>query len=178
MNNRAIARRYAGALFKIAKEEKDLERFARALEQVSGTLTQDRDFRRLIYHRLLPNREKQKIMDTFFPEFSPLLKNFFNLVLHKRRERILPEISIQFRHLVDRENKIIPVELRSAVPLSPEVEAVIKKRLAEAIGKNVRLHSQTEPAILGGLVIRMGGRILDASLKKKLELMARHLKRA
>ena len=178
MSAQAIARRYVGALFNVAKEKGVTEEFAAALERVSQTLNENPDFRRLIYHQLLPNREKQKIIEVVFSDFSPLLKNFLNLVLVKGRERALPEMAVQFRRLVDRENKVLPVELRSAVSLPEEVTADIKQRLADVTGQNIRLHKQVDPGILGGVVVRLGDRVLDASLKKKLELMALHLKRA
>ncbi|NLW06636.1 MAG: ATP synthase F1 subunit delta [Clostridia bacterium] len=178
MSTQAIARRYAGALFEAAREKGDPLEFASALEQVSRTLDENADFRRLIYHRLFPVREKQKIMVAAFPDFNPLLMNFLNLVLYKGRERALPEIALQFRRLVDRENKVMPVELRSAVPLPEEVTAALKQRLAEITGHKIRLHNKIDPAILGGIIIRLGDRVLDASLKKKLELMALHLKKA
>jgi len=178
MSDQAIARRYAAALFSVAREKGVTQEFAVALEQVSQALAENADFRRIIYHQLIPNREKQRIMDLIFSDFSPLLKNFLNLVLVKGRERALPEMAAQFRRLVDRENKVLPVELRSAVPLPDEVTAALKQRLATVTRQNIRLRSQVDPGILGGVVIRLGDRVLDASLKKKLELMALHLKRA
>lgn len=178
MSSQAIARRYVGALFDIAREKGVAGEFAASLERVSQTLAENADFRRIIYHQLIPKREKQKIMDKVFSDFNPLFKKFLNLVLVKGRERALPEMAVQFRRLVDRENKVLPVELRSAVPLPDEVTAALKERLEAVTRQNIRLHSQVDPGILGGVVIRLGDRVMDASLKKKLELMALHLKRA
>jgi len=178
MSDQVVARRYVGALYSVAKEKRISGEFAAALEQVSRKLEQDEDFRRVIYHQLIPVREKQKIMDMAFPGFNPLLKNFLNLVLEKRRERALPKMAAHFRQMVDRDNRVLPVELRSAVSLPDDVTTAIKERLEDITKQNVRLETRVDPGILGGVVVRMGDRVLDASLKKKLELMALHLKRA
>lgn len=178
MSSQVIARRYVSALFDIAREKAFTDEAAAALEKISDTLAENAEFQRIIYHQLIPAREKQKVMEAVFPDFNPVLKNFINLVLAKGRERALPEMAVQFRRLVDRENRVLPAELRSAVPLPDDLTAVLKERLSSVTGRNIRLETQVDPGILGGVIIRLGDRVLDASLKKKLELMALHLKRA
>ncbi|QGP91762.1 ATP synthase subunit delta [Neomoorella glycerini] len=178
MSSQTIARRYARALFEVARQKGALAGFAAALERVGQALAENPELRRVLYHQLIPVREKQRLMDTLFPDVDPLLKNFFHLVLAKGRERALPEMAAQFRRLVDRENRVLPVEVQAAAPLSEEVTATLKERLAHITGQNIRLQTALDPALLGGMVIRLGDRVLDASLKKKLELLGEHLKGA
>ncbi|WP_258358838.1 ATP synthase F1 subunit delta [Moorella sulfitireducens] len=178
MSSQAIARRYARALFEIARHKGTTEGFAAVLEAAGRALAENHELRRVLYHQLIPAREKQRIIDTLFPDIDPLLKNFFHLVLAKGRERTLPEMAVQFRHLVDRENRVLAVEVQAAAPLSEEVTDALKERLARLTGQNIRLQTRVNPSLLGGMVIRLGDRVLDASLKKKLELLGAHLKGA
>lgn len=178
MSSQTIARRYARALFDIARPQGTLAAYAAALEQAGQYLAENPELRRVLYHQLIPMREKQKVMDALFPDVDPVLKNFFYLVLARGRERDLPEMAVQFRRLVDRENRVLPVEVSSAVPLAAEITAAVQDRLAEITGQNIRLQATVDPSLLGGMVIRIGDRVLDASLKKKLELLGEHLKNA
>lgn len=178
MSSQTIARRYACALYEVARQKGDTGGFAAVLEAAGRALVENPELRRVLYHQLIPVREKQRIMDTLFPDVDPLLKNFFHLVIAKGRERALPEIAAQFRRLVDRENRVLPVEVQAAAPLSEEITAALKERLARITGQNVRLQTRVDPSLLGGMVIRLGDRVLDASLKKKLELLGEHLKGA
>lgn len=178
MSEQIVARRYARALFNIAREQGTTSALAAGLEQVSTALAGDRDFRRVLYHQLIPVKEKQKLVDTIFPELDPALKNFLHLVLARGRERALPEMAAQFRRLVDQAENILPVEVTSAVPLREDILADLKERLAAATRQDISLTSRVNPDLIGGLVIRLGDRVLDASLKKRLELLAEHLKRA
>ncbi|MBC7324753.1 MAG: ATP synthase F1 subunit delta [Moorella sp. (in: Bacteria)] len=178
MSSQTVARRYARALFDIGREKGTLAAYAAALEDISRVLATNVELRRVLYHQLIPVREKQRVMDNLFPEADPLLRNFFHLVLAKGRERDLPAIAVQFRRLVDQEDRILPVEVYTAAPLSAEVINSLKGRLAAVTGQNIRLQTRVDPALLGGLVIRLGDRVLDASLKKKLELLGEHLRGA
>lgn len=178
MSSQTIARRYARALFEIARQKGATEAFAVVLEEVGRALAENQELRRVLYHQLIPVREKQKIMDSLFRDIDPILKNFLHLVLTKGRERYLPEMAVQFRRLVDRENRVLPVEVQVAAPPSAELIAALQEKLRRVTGQNVRLDTRIEPSLLGGMVIRIGDRVLDASLKKKLELLGEHLKGA
>ncbi|AKX95239.1 ATP synthase subunit delta [Moorella thermoacetica] len=178
MSEQNVARRYARALFNIAREQGTAGEFANGLEEVSRTLAENSDFRRVLYHQLIPVREKQKLIDTIFPDINPLLKNFLHLVLAKGRERALPEMAAQFRRLVDQAENILPVEVTSAITLREDILAGLKERLAGITRRNIRLSSRVNPELIGGVVIRLGDRVLDVSVKKKLELLGEHLKRA
>ncbi|MDK2821278.1 MAG: F-type H+-transporting ATPase subunit delta [Clostridia bacterium] len=178
MSNQAIARRYARALFEIAREKKLLDEFVANLEQIGKAIAEEDELRRVLYHQLIPIREKQKIVEAIFPDFNDLLKNFLNMTIAKGREKAIPEIVTEFRQLVDKENNILPVDVFSAVPLTDEVKAALKERLQAVTKQNIRLNNLVNPEILGGIIIRLGDRVLDASLKKKLELLALRLKKA
>ncbi|MGI9862797.1 ATP synthase F1 subunit delta [Moorella naiadis] len=178
MSEQTIARRYASALFHIAREQGTAGELAAGLERVSNVLADDRDFRRVLYHQLIPVRAKQKLVDTIFPGLAPVLKNFLHLVLARGRERALPEMAAQFRRLVDQAEHILPVEVTSATPLGEDILAGLKERLAATTRQHIRLANRVNPDLIGGLMIRLGDRVLDASLKKKLELLGEHLKKA
>jgi F-type H+-transporting ATPase subunit delta len=178
MSSQTIARRYARALFDIARPQGKLDLYAAALEQAAQALAANPELRRVLYHQLIPVREKQKLSPILFPAADPILQNFFRLVLARKRERELPAIASQFRRLVDQENRVLQVEVDAAAPLSAEVAATLQDKLATLTGRRIRLQVSVEPALMGGLIIRIGDRVLDASLKKKLELLGEHLKGA
>ncbi|SMC00088.1 ATP synthase F1 subcomplex delta subunit [Thermanaeromonas toyohensis ToBE] len=172
-----VAKRYAQALYSLAQERGNLSRVKEELGQVVESLEKNEDFRRLLYHQLIAPKQKEELLKEVFPHLEQDTRRFLGLVLEKRRERLLPEIVYQFRRLVDWAEGIVEAEVTVAFPLPESLKEELKGKLSRLLGRKVRLKIRLDQEILGGLVVRVGDRILDASIKKRLELFKESLRR-
>ncbi|MCG0277018.1 MAG: ATP synthase F1 subunit delta [Thermanaeromonas sp.] len=171
-----VAKRYAQALYSLAQDKGVLPRVKEDLDRVVGTLEENEEFRRLFYHQLVPPRQKRELLKEVFPAIGDDTRKFLGLVLEKHRERLLPEIASHFRLLVDRAEGIVEAEVTVAFPLPDDLEEQLKEKLSRLLGGKVRLKVCVDKDIMGGMVVRVGDRILDASVRKKLELFRERLR--
>lgn len=172
-----VAKRYAQALYSLAQEKGNLSRVKEELDQIVETLEHNEELRRLLYHQLISPKQKKELLKEIFPHLAQDTGKFLGLVLEKRRERLLPEIASQFRHLVDWAEGIVEAEVTVAFPLPESLKGELIEKLSRLLGRKIRLKVRQDHDILGGLVVRVGDRILDASIKKRLELVKEKLRR-
>lgn len=166
----AVAQRYAQALFDIASEQNLIDRLESDLRGVLETLDASRDLARVLYHPQVPAEVKKSILKEIFAgQVSPVILNFFGVVLDARREFFLKAIAEEYFRMANQTRNIVEVTVTSAVPVSSVQKVNLMNALAKMTGKEIRVHYQEDPEILGGLVIRIGDRIIDASVKRQLE---------
>ncbi|MDN5347032.1 MAG: F-type H+-transporting ATPase subunit delta [Clostridia bacterium] len=177
MNERTVARRYARALLDIGRERQNLDALREELNRLVKLLQENSDLHRLLAHRLIPARQKKAVIGEILPGLDPVLKNFLYLLLDKRRERYLPAIASEFSRLVDRERRVLEVEVYSAVPLPEEIQEELKTSLGVRTSQQVRLNWFIKPELIGGLVLRVGDRVWDGSIKGRLERLRERLLR-
>ncbi len=169
MTRSAVARRYATALFEIARERGQIDAFEHELKRVTTTLTGTREARRTWEHRLIPPAEKKDILNRLFgQELSDTFRGFLHVVIEKHREKYLEAIRDHYQALADGERQVVEVLVTSARKLKDEQRAMLVGRLEASLGKNVRLVEKTDPSLLGGLVIRIGDQKIDGSVRQKL----------
>lgn len=172
-----VARRYAQALFLVARDKGVLHEVNEELHQVAALLESDDKLRRLFYHQLIPAGEKKKLVVEIFPELKEETRNFLYLVLEKRRERLLPQMAEQLQKLVNEAEGILEAEVITSLPLSAEVSQSLEEHLSRLTGRRVRLNNRLDKEIIGGMVVQVGDRVLDASVKRRLELLKERLRR-
>ncbi|HBT46377.1 MAG TPA: ATP synthase F1 subunit delta [Peptococcaceae bacterium] len=175
--SRKVARRYAQALFALAGERGVLAAVKEELERVVSTVESEPEVGRIFYHHLIPAREKKKLLAALFPDLREETRNFLYTVLDKRRERLLPQMVRQLQELADLAEGILEAEVVTRVPLPEEVFSRLQERLGRLTGRRVRLRTRLSDEIMGGMVLRVGDRVLDASVKKRLELLKNRLQR-
>ncbi len=103
------------------------------------------------------------------------LSNFLNLLIEKHRMPVIFRIRADFERLWEEENRLLPVEITSAVALDPETTQSLGKTIGERAGRTVTLEANVDPDILGGIVVRVGNSILDASIRNRLEQLRRQV---
>jgi F-type H+-transporting ATPase subunit delta len=165
-----LAGRYAVALFELAEDRDALDAVAEDLRNFQSLLDESADLRRLIRSPVL-SREEQGRAVTALAEragFSPLSRQFLGLLAHKRRLFVLPEIISAYLVMLGKHKGEVSAELTSAVALSEEQLEAVRQRLAEAMGQAVTLSTAVDSNLLGGLVVRVGSRMIDASVRTKL----------
>jgi F-type H+-transporting ATPase subunit delta len=176
MKNVRVARRYAQALMAVAEERKDTERIAADLAEIGASLQSSRELRVLLSSPVVREGKKRAIFqDLWGGEVSRTTLAFLLLLIQHQRERILPEVIGEFHTLRDEREGIVAADVRTAVPISSAQEKELGTRLMRSTGKRVRLRAAVDPAIKGGLVVRIGDTVVDASVRHQLERLRERL---
>ncbi|MCK8824583.1 ATP synthase F1 subunit delta [Fuchsiella alkaliacetigena] len=170
MLNNQIAEKYSQALFELTSEKDQLNEVKDDLIAVVETISDHNDLQEVIYHPQISNEDKKQLVEKLFAdEVSKTLLNFLKLLIDKRREHFLEAILDRYLEYVDREKGILEVEVISAFELTAENKDRLATKLAEVTNKEIRLKTQVDRDLLGGLVLKIGDRVVDGSLKKELE---------
>lgn len=172
----SIARRYSAALFALAEEAGSTEKTVRELDAFVEALRDDADVAAFYASPVLDRDEKIEMLKAGLkPRVSELTLNFLILLVHKRRETLVDTIASQMHELLDEEANREPADIATPQPLSAHELAELAKRLAVVYKKTIVPKPRVEPSLLGGLVVQVGDRYVDASVSGKLEALRRHL---
>ncbi|HBG08814.1 MAG: ATP synthase F1 subunit delta [Firmicutes bacterium] len=168
--NSQIANRYAKALFLAAGG-----RHAELHKELSGVLTvlQDPVINKVFYHPRTSQQRKVELVRLM--GLSDLLESFLLLVVEKGREGLLPLMHRDFERLVLQDQNTTIAQVTSALELSQEEQVQLQHKLSELTGKKVLLRTQVDPGIGGGLIIQVDGKVLDASVKHRLNTFVHSL---
>ncbi len=170
MRSTRVARRYAQALMTTAEELRVLDATAADVEMIGSIVHSSREFRLFLNSPVVSiPRKKAVLHELFGTQVSPATLSFLDLIVKKQREQLLPEIVEQFVALRDTRMGIVQVEVITAVELLPQQVRALQNELEGQTGKSVRLHMVSDPSIRGGLVVRIGDTVLNASLTHQLE---------
>jgi F-type H+-transporting ATPase subunit delta len=173
-----IARVYAEALFAVAREKGKLEEIRDQLAQFTDTLGSNRDLQVFFFSPYFSSAEKREGIAKAVSGADPEFVNFLELLAEKHRMPAIFRIRRRFEELVAEELKQLEVSVTSAVDLDERVVEEVGKEIEKQTGRKVELSSSVDPEILGGLVLRVGNMVLDASLRNRLEKMRKEIARA
>jgi F-type H+-transporting ATPase subunit delta len=172
MKNARVARRYAMALMSAAEEHKAVEEVAQDLAVLGDIFRVSRELRMLVASPVVPVERKLAVFQELFGRrVSKQTLMFIKLMTSKHREDLLPELVEQFNALRDEKLGIVNVDVKSAVDVSPSQRKDLETRLEKHTRKKVRLRFSVDKDIKGGLVLRIGDTVLDASVRRQLELL-------
>jgi F-type H+-transporting ATPase subunit delta len=166
-----LAGRYATAAFELALEEKALDALAADLARLRGLLEASEDFLRLVRSPVLTREEQSKALEAVLERVSahPLTRKLILLLAQKRRLFALGDIIRAFESLLASHRGEIAATVTSARPLNGEETAELKRLLKEKFGREPQLETHVDPKLLGGLVLKVGSRMIDSSLRTKLD---------
>jgi len=178
MTHTRVARRYAAALMAAAEQAKVAEAVTKDLQLVEATLRDSRELRLLIASPIVQRAKKAGAFKALFASrVNPHTMLFIDLLVAKQREGILRETIDQYMKLRDIQMGIVNIGVVSAVPLTKTQEDALRIQMERNTGKKVRLHVSLDPGIRGGLVVRVGDTVLDASVKHQLEVLGERFAR-
>lgn len=172
-----VARSYAQALFGAAQNagliREVAEQYLSFLEDVLGQFPQ---FERLLESAFIPFEEKEAILDrTLGSQAVPTFLNFLKVVVRRGRVPLLRDIYREYLRLIELWEGRITVEVTTALPLSPEEEAQVRTTIKQITGKDPKLICRVDPELIGGIVIRIGDKVYDASVATQLQSLTRHI---
>jgi F-type H+-transporting ATPase subunit delta len=175
-----VAGRYATALFELALEEKALDKVRADLDRFDQLVTGSEDLDRLIRSPVFTADEQVRALQPILQKagIDGISANFIKLVASNRRLFALPQIIRAYRALVARHKGEVSATVTVAEQLSDAHLAALKTALNAVTGKDVDLHVAVDPAIIGGLVVKVGSRMVDSSLRTKLNSIKTAMKEA
>ncbi len=175
-----LAGRYATALFELAAGDKALERVAADLARLGSMIAESGDLKALILSPAIGRADQARAIDAVIAraEFSALTRRFVGVVARARRLFALPLMIRDFRILLARQRGEVGAEVTSAAPLDDKRLAAVREALRQATGSEVTLETRVDPSLLGGLIVRVGSRMVDSSLGTKLQKLQLAMKGA
>jgi F-type H+-transporting ATPase subunit delta len=173
-----IAQVYSRSLFEVAKEQGKLDLIKEQLDQFTDALEQNRELAIFFFSPYFSTEEKKRGLERALVDADPTLVNFLAVLIENHRMPVIYRARKQFEALWEAENRLLPVDVTSAVTLDPATVDELVRRIREQTGQNVELTSTVDPDILGGIVLRVGNSILDASIKNRLNQLRREVAKA
>jgi F-type H+-transporting ATPase subunit delta len=173
-----IAEVYSRALFEAAKDNDVVDRIHEELVQVDDALREDPELRLFFFSPYFTSEEKKEGVRRVVEGADERLVNFLELLAERHRMPLLPRVRRQFEGLWAEEHKLLPVSVTSAVELDESLLEEIGKRIQDQTGRRVELSANVEPDVLGGLVVRVGNMVLDASVRNRLEQLRKQVAKA
>jgi ATP synthase F1 delta subunit len=173
-----IAAVYARSLFEVAQEQSKLDSIRDQLGEFADALNDTRELQVFFFSPYFSTAEKVDGLDRTVSDADPVVANFLKLLIENHRMPVIFRVRREFDQLWQEENKLLPVQVTSAVELDPGTVSQIGDRIAEQTGRKVDLSAIVDPDVLGGLVVRVGNSILDASIRNRLEQLRKQVARA
>jgi F-type H+-transporting ATPase subunit delta len=173
-----IAEVYAKSLFQVAKEHDVLDRIHDELDQFADELSQNRDLQLFFFSPYFSSEDKKEGIRKLISDADEHFVRFLELLAERHRLPVIFRIRREFDEMWAEENKLLPVEVTSAVELDEETVEGIGKKIEEQTGRRIELSSKVDPEILGGLRIQVGNRVLDSSVRNRLERFRKQVAKA
>jgi F-type H+-transporting ATPase subunit delta len=173
-----VARNYAEALFLAAQAQgaSEIERYGRLMDAVAGAVQADERISVALESPRVAKATKAALLTHALEDAAaPELVRFLQAVVRRGRQGLLGEIAQQYQGLVDVKLNRVHAGVILPEPPDPRLEQEIVRRLADALGKDVRAHFRADRAILGGVIVRVGDRIFDGSLRRRLAALRRRM---
>lgn len=176
MRESRVARRYARALFNSALRAQVIEAVDEALQQVLSILQAQPPLQQILLNPLIPRERKgQIVQQTLGRQTHPLVASLLNVLVDKRRETLLADVVREFERLRDEHLGIVRAQATVAYPLDSEQEHALRHSLERRTGKTVVLDVETDPSLIGGVMVRIGDTVIDGSVRGQLRRLKQYL---
>ena len=170
-----IAAVYARSLFEVAKEGGKVDLVREQLGEFADALSETREMQVFFFSPYFSTQEKEQGLERAVTGADPAVVNFLKLLIEKHRMPVVFRIRANFDSLWEEENRLLPVEITSAVELDEGTVRALGDRISEQTGRRVELSAKVEPDILGGIVVQVGNSVLDASVRNRLQQLRKQV---
>ncbi|HLZ27552.1 MAG TPA: F0F1 ATP synthase subunit delta [Chloroflexota bacterium] len=173
----ASAKRYAAAAFNVASEADDYDGWLSSLNEFARILRMP-SARTVFLSPVVPMSQKHAALDRLLSAAPPLVRNFLHILADRARLDEVPGIAEALHALINQRRGIITAEVTTAIPLDADMEQLVAQRLAAHLNRDPKLitiRSRIDPAIIGGVVARVGDQVIDDSVRGRLERLRRSL---
>ncbi len=173
-----IAQVYARSLFEVAQDQDKLDDVREQIGQFADALEETRELAVFFFSPYFSTEEKKEGLDTALVDADPVVRNFLAVLIENHRMPALFRVRRELDRMWQEENKLLPVQITSAIELDKAVASRIGDEIGRQTGRKVELTSTVDPDVLGGIVLRVGNSILDASVRTRLERLRKQVARA
>jgi F-type H+-transporting ATPase subunit delta len=170
-----LAQVYARSLFEVAREHGKLDELRAQLIQFADALDAQRELALFFFSPYFSTEEKQRALERAVEGADEILLNFLKVLIENHRMPVIFRIRQEYQRLWDEENRTLPVEVTSAIALDRATTENLATMIGERAKRKVTLATRVDPDILGGIIVRVGNSILDASIRNRLEQLRRHV---
>jgi F-type H+-transporting ATPase subunit delta len=170
-----LARVYGRALFEVAREHGLLDELREQLGQFADALNENHELQVFFFSPYFTTREQQDALTRMLSGADERFLNFLMLLIEGHRMPVIFRIRREYERLWEEHNKVLPVEITSAIALDDATTNEVAQRIGADAGRKVTLSKRVDPDIIGGIVVRVGNSILDASIRNRLEQLRRHV---
>jgi F-type H+-transporting ATPase subunit delta len=170
-------KRYAQASFKIALERNELDSWQKGLEKIAN-LTKEEELMAVLQDPRVPFEVKRSILQKKLGEVNPLVFNLSLLLIEKGLLRIGQKVLQYFNQFLDAYNGIERAKVITAISLDDDEREEISRRLGEMVNRRVLIDGQVDPTIIGGFIARIGDKLIDGSIRQRLEALKKNLAEA
>ncbi len=174
----SLAGRYATALFGLARDEKQIDSVAESLESLTQALAESADLKRLVSSPLVSRAEAGKVIVALTPTLSidPLTARFLGVLAQNGRLAELPKVIALIRALSAAHRGETSAEVTTAYPLDDDQRAALAAQLKTRAKRDVSIDAHVDPSILGGIIVRLGSQMIDASIRTRLNTLAQAMR--
>ncbi len=173
-----IAQVYARSLFEVAQERDIVDIVREQLNQFADALNESRNLQVFLFSPYFSTTEKKDGLARAVSGIDPIFQNFLDALLERHRMPVIFRIRADFEGLWAEANRMLPVEVTSAIELDADTVTSIGERIGQQTGRKVELSSKVDPDILGGIVLRVGNSVLDASIRNRLNQLRKQVAQA
>jgi F-type H+-transporting ATPase subunit delta len=172
MRDTTIARNYAEALLALAKKADDLQAWGRLIDDVAAAMQRDERLYNFLAAPQVSADQKNAVLAKAYEDRAPrLFLRYLQRLVQNRRQMLIPVIANEYRDLVDEVEGRIHAEVTLATPADEEQRASIARQLTQKLGRPVVPQVRVNPNILGGIIVRIGDRVMDGSVRKRLGIL-------
>jgi len=170
-----LARVYARSLFEVAEEQSKVDLLREQLGQFADALEENRELAVFFFSPYFSTAEKQQALSGLLDGADEAFMGFLKLLIENHRMPVIFRVRREYERLWAKANRILPVQVTSAIALDEATTASIGSSIGESTGRHVELSAEVDPDILGGIVVRVGNSILDASIRSRLEQLRKQV---
>jgi F-type H+-transporting ATPase subunit delta len=173
----AVGARYAEALYEIAERENAVDAIEQELKAIEAIIRENRDLQKVLYHpRITPEDKKGIMVDLLSGKVSAVTMEFMKLLVDRQREQFLSDIVAYYVSLANQSRNVTEAGVSSAVELTAEEKRQLAGLLNKLTGKKVETSYSVDPSLIGGVVVRIGDRVIDGSIRTRLATLREHLR--
>jgi F-type H+-transporting ATPase subunit delta len=175
MKQTKAANRYATSLLELSLDKGNLDQVAADMKYFSETVAENRDLAMMLTSPIIDGAKKAEVFKMIFGQFEPLTMSFFELITKNGRESVLPEIAAAFDAKVKEHKGIVPIELVTAIALDEATKKIILAKVDASVNGTLEVTETIDPTLIGGYIIKMGDKQIDASISNQLNNLKQRL---